>query len=385
MVYGLIFRLILRRMDAERAHEFAAFALRLAGVGLIRRAVCRALGPRDPALQVEAFGRRFSTPLGVAAGLDKDAKIHRGLAACGFGFVEVGTVTLHRQEGRTKPRIERLVEDRALLNRMGFPNDGAEALAQRLEPPRPTVVGVNVGKWQGAAVQQAVDDYRQCVRRLAPVADYLVLNVSSPNTPGLRAMQAAGWLDALIAGVQEELRELGLRVPLLAKLAPDLADEELDAVADVALRRGLDGLVATNTTSEWKAFPSSMLGSDEPAGLSGAPLKVRSLEVLQRLRARVGEQTVLVAVGGIETPEDVWQRILAGATLVQAYTGFIYEGPLWPRRINRGLSRLLRDSGSSSLQAAVGAAAPEPDRAQRIPPGRQGDHAGAVSSAPRQA
>jgi dihydroorotate dehydrogenase len=338
VIYRLLFRHVLTRIDPERAHGLAATLLGAAPARLLRRL----LGARDPALRVRALGRTFPSPLGVAAGVDKDATWFEGLGAIGFGFVEIGTLTAHPQPGNDRPRIERFPEQRALLNWMGFPNGGAYAAAPRVAAPRSTILGVNVGKSKVTPLEEATSDYRESVRTLAAHADYLALNVSSPNTPGLRSLQTIEALDDLVAGVQEELAALGLRVPLLVKIAPDLADEDVDAVADLALRRGLDGLIATNTTTARGSLVSRLRAPDEPAGVSGPPVAARSLEVLRRLRARVGDRLVLVSAGGISGADDAWERLQAGATLLQAYTGFVYGGPLWAWRVNRELARRLR-------------------------------------------
>jgi dihydroorotate dehydrogenase len=315
----------------------------------VRRAVRRALAPRDPALRVRALGLDLPSPLGLAAGFDKDAAHLDALSALGFGFVEIGTVTAQPQAGNDRPRMFRLPADRALVNRMGFNNAGAEAAAARLSAPRDrgTIVGVNIGKSKLAA--DAAADYRASAARLAPLADYLVINVSSPNTPGLRDLQAVDELGALIATVREAMAEAGRAVPLLVKIAPDLADADIDAIADLAVASGLDGLVATNTTIARDGLQTdpAQVAAAGAGGLSGAPLAERSLAVLRRLRDRVGQDMVLVSVGGVETPEDAWARLQAGATLVQAYTGFVYNGPLWPARMQRGLARLARDAGTS--------------------------------------
>lgn len=356
--YETFFKLILRRIPPEKAHALAAGPLGIAGrVAPVEQRVRRRLGARDPVLHVAAFGKSFNTPLGVAAGMDKNASWYEGLGMIGFGCVEVGTVTSSPQRGFGGRRIERLVEDRAMLNWMGFPNIGAERTARRLDRRRPArlVVGVNIGKSVDVPVEQAGDDYRRSVRLLAHLSDYLVLNVSSPNTPGLRDMQAAEVLGRLISDVQGELARLGLDVPLLVKLAPDLGSEEIDAIADLAVERGLAGLIATNTTIDRTGYGSRRLRPGQLAGLSGAPLKPRALEVLRQLYARVGDDLVLVAVGGISTPEDAWERILAGATLVQAHTGFVYGGPLWPRRVNEYLAARAHEHGCSSIQELVGA------------------------------
>ena len=360
LIYRFLFSLILQRIEAERAHELAARALRGAtAVPAARNLLRRALGPRGEELSVHALGLSFATPLGVAAGLDKDGTWFEGLAALGFGFVEVGTVTARGQDGNPRPRVFRLTRDRALVNRMGFPNPGAEVVAERLRQKEATVVGVNIGKTRVVALDDAAGDYRECARLVSPRADYLVLNISSPNTPGLRDIQVASdRLASLVGEVRQELEAVARRVPLLVKIGPDLTDAELDAIADQAVALGLDGIVAVNTTISARGLEAEpdVLESAGAGGVSGAPLKARALEILERLHARAGERLVLVSVGGVETPEDAWQRILAGATLVQAYTGFIYGGPLWPRRMNRGLARRLRESGRSSLQEAIGAA-----------------------------
>ena len=362
MIYRLFFRLLLCRLDPERAHALASGVLRgVTGVPPLRGLLARALRPRDEALRVRALGLDFPSPVGVAAGVDKDATWFEGLAALGFGFVEIGTVTARAQDGNPRPRVFRLPADRALVNRMGFPNQGAQAVARRLagRGPRP-VVGVNIGKTKTAALDDAAEDYRESARTLAPLADYLVLNVSSPNTPGLRDIQgASNRLASLVAGVRAELSAQPRPVPLLVKIGPDLTDAEVDAIADQAVVLGLDGIVAVNTTvgRDGLASDAGETAAAESGGLSGPPLKARGIEILQRLHARAGEHLTLIAVGGVETPEDAWERILAGASLVQAYTAFVYSGPLWPSRMNRGLARLLRESGSATLATAVGARA----------------------------
>lgn len=364
MIYRFLFRLVLQRIEAEKAHALASRASRGAtAIPGARTLLRRALGPRDERLGVRALGLEFPSPLGVAAGVDKDGTWFEGLAALGFGFIEVGTVTARGQEGNPRPRVFRLARDRALVNRMGFPNPGAERVAQGLRQQRDTVVGVNIGKTRVVALDDAGADYRESARLLSPAADYLVLNISSPNTPELRDIQVApGRLASLVGEVREELDAIARRVPLLIKIGPDLTDAELDAIADQAVELGLDGIVAVNTTVRASGLASEpdVVASAGGGGVSGAPLKARALEVLERLYARVGEQLVLISVGGIETPRDAWDRILAGATLVQAYTAFVYRGPLWPYRMNLGLGRLLGQSGLTSLQAAIGASTATP-------------------------
>ncbi|HTU78331.1 MAG TPA: quinone-dependent dihydroorotate dehydrogenase [Solirubrobacteraceae bacterium] len=362
-IYRVFFRLlILARVDGERAHRLAGAALAATmAIPGVRRAASRVLAARDPRLRVRALGMVFPSPLGLAAGVDGNASLFEDFGALGFGFVEVGTVTALRQPGNAGPRVFRLPADRAILNRRGFPNDGASAAAERLRArPREPIVGVNVGKSRDVPVERAHEDYRASVRQLAPLADYLVLNVSSPNTPGLRDLQSAKALRALIADVREELELLGARVPLLIKIAPDVSDEQLDAIAELALELGLDGIVAVNTTVDRGALtvPAALPAGVEDGGISGPPLAPRALAVLRRLRARVGETVTLVSVGGVQTPQDAWERLAAGATLVQAHTAFVYNGPLWPTHVNRGLARRARAAGLSSIEQLIGSEAP---------------------------
>ena len=345
-MYRAIYAVLLRRLPAETAHRAGFWMIRAAasvpGLALVLR---RVLAPRDPALRVRALGLDFPGPLGLAAGFDKDAEGVTGLAALGFGFVEVGTVTARPQPGNPKPRMFRFPAERALVNRMGFNNHGAAALAARLRALRAgsgyrPIVGVNIGKTKLVPDEDAIADYVASATLVADVADYVVVNVSSPNTPGLRDLQSAGKLRPLLAAVRSALDQASprRRVPLLVKIAPDLADADVDAVADLALDLGLDGIIATNTTISRDGLHDSAAVADAgPGGLSGAPLKERALSVLRRLHDRTGDRLVLVAAGGIETADDARDRLAAGATLLQAYTAFIYEGPGWPRRVQKGL------------------------------------------------
>jgi dihydroorotate dehydrogenase len=307
---------------------------------------------------------RFPPPLGLAAGFDKNAVGIDALGALGFGHVEVGTVTGRPQPGNPRPRLFRLPADRAVVNRMGFNNDGADVVADRLarraarlrrndpvvaagsqdgatSPLGAPVLGVNIGKTKVVPESEALADYAHSTRRLAPYADYLVVNVSSPNTPGLRDLQAVEKLQPLLEGVRRVADQASpdRRVPLLVKIAPDLADDDVLSVADLALAVGLDGIIATNTTISRERLATA--GTDVEAigagGLSGAPLRERALAVTGMLRGRVGPDLTIIGVGGITTVDDARARLAAGATLLQGYTAFVYEGPLWPSRLVRGL------------------------------------------------
>ncbi len=361
MLYRALFKLVLSRLPAETAHHLAFRALRVTtsvpGVSAIAKAL---LGPRDPALRVHALGMNFPGPLGLAAGFDKNADGPDALAALGFGYVEVGTVTARPQPGNDQPRLFRLPADRALVNRMGFNNDGAERVASRLERrPVKAPLGINIGKTKVVAEEHAAEDYAASAKLLAPFAGYCVVNVSSPNTPGLRDLQRVDALRPVLASVRDALDEASpRRVPLLVKIAPDLADPDVDAVADLALELDLDGIVATNTTISRAglATPSAEVEACGAGGLSGAPLKQRSLDVLARLFRRTEGKLCLVGVGGIEDEDDAWDRITHGATLLQLYTAFIYEGPFAARRIHAGLSAKVRGAGLSSIADAVGSA-----------------------------
>jgi dihydroorotate dehydrogenase len=361
-MYRFVYWLILARLPAEFAHRVLFGMLRFwAAIPGVRWLMQRLLGPRDASLRVQTLGLDIAGPLGLAAGFDKDARGADALLALGFGFVEIGTVTAQAQPGNPTPRMFRLTKDRALVNRLGFNNRGAAAAEEQLRRPRHGVVGVNLGKTKVVPEEEAIADYVASAEKLGALADYVVVNVSSPNTPGLRNLQAVDKLRPLLAAVRSTLDRVSpsRRVALLVKIAPDLADDDVDAVADLALELGLDGIVATNTTIARSGLvtPAPQVEALGAGGLSGAPLKARSLEVLRRLRTRVGARLVLVSVGGIESADDAWDRIRAGATLVQAYTGFIYGGPFWPRRLQRGLAARAHAAGFARVQDAVGSAA----------------------------
>ena len=346
-MYQLIFRTVFVRMDPEAAHHLVMPVIRLFGVAPVA-AVLRRFTRPAPSLRTEALGLVFDSPFGVAAGFDKDAVAVRGLDALGFGHVEIGTVTAIPQDGNPKPRLFRFVADRALVNRMGFNNRGARAAASRVQRLRAStrrrpVVGANIGKSRVVDVDAATADYVTSTTLIAPHADYLVVNVSSPNTPGLRGLQAVETLRPLL----EAVRDAAETTPLLVKIAPDLADDEVTAIARMAVDAGLAGLIATNTTISRDGLrtDADRVEAAGAGGLSGAPLRARSLEVLRLVRAAVPGAFCVVSAGGVETAADVQERLDAGADLVQGYTGFIYRGPFWARQINRGLVALRRDAG----------------------------------------
>lgn len=337
--YDLLFRAVLTRFSPERAHAMAYAVIRVAGVPPFARLTRAVTTPADtPA--VRALGLEFATPFGVAAGFDKEGHAIAGLGALGFGHVEVGTVTARAQPGNPAPRLFRLIPDRALVNRMGFNNHGAAAAAEvvrraRRRADRP-VIGVNIGKSRAVSVDDAIDDYLVSTRLLAPLADYLVVNVSSPNTPGLRGLQELDRLAPLLAAVRDAAGD----TPLLVKIAPDLDDDQVERITVLAVELGLAGLVATNTTirRDGLATDPAVVAAAGDGGLSGPPVAARAVEVLRIVRTVAPDPGFcVIAVGGVETAEDLADRLAAGATLVQGYTGFIYRGPFWARQVNRGL------------------------------------------------
>lgn len=342
MAYNVLFRTVLARTDPEHAHEQVLRLIRAVGPS------ARWVTP-TPKRPLAVMGVEFPTLFGMAAGFDKNARVVPGLLAMGFGHVEVGTVTARPQPGNPRPRLARLIDDRAIVNRMGFNNDGAAEVASRLHRLRrkrryaDAVVGVNIGKSKVTPLDQAVDDYVESARLLAPLASYLTVNVSSPNTPGLRDLQSVDALRPILAAVKEVAdraphpHAARSGVPVVVKIAPDLADDDVVAVADLTRELGLDGLNATNTTVARPAALHTAPETVEAAGgggLSGPILRARSLEVLREVKERLADEVAIFGVGGVTTPDDVRERLAAGADVVQGYTGFIYEGPLWPRRMS---------------------------------------------------
>lgn len=337
MFYKFIFDNFFRRVDPELAHHLGMFVIRMLGAtGVSSLLKVRSTHP------VKAMGLNFESVFGLAAGFDKNAHAVKALGDLGFSHVEIGTVTAIAQSGNEKPRLFRLIEDRALINRMGFNNDGAQVVARRLAKTRLRygnklpIIGVNIGKSRVVEVEDAVDDYRESAKLLAPLADYLAVNVSSPNTPGLRSLQTVKALQPILEAVVEQ----AAGKPVLVKIAPDLEDKEIVAVAKLVKKLNLAGVIATNTTISRDGLKESAaeVAAKGAGGLSGAPLKGRSLQVLSLLRKTLDNEFTIISVGGVETADEVLERVSNGATLVQGYSGFIYEGPLWARKIKKEIN-----------------------------------------------
>ncbi|MFL2507039.1 MAG: quinone-dependent dihydroorotate dehydrogenase [Parasynechococcus sp.] len=357
-------------MDAEQLSRMALAALaqaslrrRWPGVSTVLAGLAMDLQRRDLRLEQVLFGCRFVNPVGLAAGFDKNGVAAGIWDQFGFGFAEVGTVTWHGQPGNPRPRLFRLAEEQAALNRMGFNNDGAEALLRTLNRQvlpargqRPAVLGINFGKSKITPLDLAPDDYASSLELLAPLADYAVINVSSPNTPGLRDLQDTTQLRRLV----ERLRRLAGCPPLLVKIAPDLEDESIDGIARLAFEEGLAGVIAVNTSLDRLGLERRRLVqtgrtlAEEPGGLSGVPLRQRAIEVIRRLRAGAGPALPLIGVGGIDSPESAWERITAGASLIQLYTGWIFQGPDLVPRILEGFQQQLDRHGLRTVSEAVG-------------------------------
>ncbi len=350
-IYEKLIRPMLFNLPPETAHEFGIEALKI-GVGsklaqefAAKRFACKSFG------ELDRFGLKFNNPLGIAAGFDKNGVVVNQLAALGFGFVEVGTVTFNPQKGNEKPRMFRLPEDQALINRLGFNNEGTLKVVERLKQITPNcVLGVNIGKNKDVPNDAAIENYLASFDLAFEVADYIAVNVSSPNTPNLRELQKAENLEELISALQKRNNEL-LRKPLLVKIAPDLSDGEIEAITDIAQRLNLAGIIATNTTISRENLTSK---TNENGGLSGKPLQKKSNEVIKKIYKYSNGKLPIIGVGGIFTAEDAFEKIAAGASLIQAYTGFIYRGFGFAREINSGLARILEQKGFANLDEATG-------------------------------
>ncbi|MGH9928558.1 MAG: quinone-dependent dihydroorotate dehydrogenase [Pyrinomonadaceae bacterium] len=366
MLYRSLLRPLLFRLPPETAHELALNSLSIAPT--LTKNLLGKRFKRSPFGKLRRFGLTFSNPVGLAAGFDKDGIALESLAALGFGFIEAGTVTFHPQTGNERPRLFRLPLDRALINRAGFNNQGALALAKRVERGKPDcVLGVSIGKSKAVALEDAVADYLKSFEVVYPIADYIAINVSSPNTPGLRELQKPDQLEELLHALQTRNQELadqpegrGL-LPLLVKLSPDLNVSELPGIVAVAQRNKIAGLIATNTTTTRAPLKTQREAVEAcgEGGLSGAPLRHRSRQMVATLYNMTGGSLPLIGVGGVFSSEDAWELISAGASLLQIYTGFIYEGPAVARRINDGLRRIISEKGFTSLDEAVGSRARE--------------------------
>ncbi len=344
MIYRSLIYPLLSRLDAEWTHEETLRVLELAQRVAPGPTLLRALAGRVPERPVEAFGLRFPNAVGVAAGFDKDARVAMGLGMLGFGHVEVGTLTPRPQEGNPRPRIFRLPRQRGLINRMGFPNGGVDAAVPRLAAlageSRSFLIGVSLGKQKETPLAEAVGDYLAVMRKVHRYAAYLAVNISSPNTPGLRELQGGKFLSELCGELVREgahlTRDSGLpRRPILVKIAPDLSRAELDEILETIIHAGIDGVIATNTTLKRPGVRGAV--AKEAGGLSGAPVGERSLKLISHIYRTTGGRLPIIAVGGIATPEDARRRLDAGASLVQVYTGLVYEGPCLAGRLARGI------------------------------------------------
>jgi dihydroorotate dehydrogenase len=367
MLYRSVVRPVLFKFSAERAHALAVTGLRLSWGLPAVRSIARSYNTgHDPRLAQTLWGLPFEHPVGLAAGFDKNAQYLKPLAALGFSHVEAGTITGQGQPGNPQPRLFRLVEDQAVINRMGFNNAGAAPVAARLQRQydhaggrrRPAgILGINLGKTKVVDLAEAVDDYVVSVHALAPFADYMVVNVSSPNTPGLRDLQAESSLRPLLEGVRQALDEVRPSgCPLLLKIAPDLCDAGIDSAVDVALETKCDGIIASNTTIGRNGLhtPQARVDDIGVGGLSGKPVRELSLKVLRHVAKRVDQRVPIIGVGGIDSAEVAWEKIGAGASLVQVYTGMIFQGPGMIRHIVRGLSQRLDEVGLPDIASAVG-------------------------------
>lgn len=358
-----LLRRALFRVDPEAAHTAVTHTLdRVLALRKARALMRRSMGVEHPLLRTRHWDIDFVNPVGLAAGFDKSGAHFNALAALGFGFVEIGTVTAHSQPGNPRPRLFRLPADQALLNRMGFNNPGAEEVSRRLRGvDTETVLGINLGKSKATPLKRATEDYLFSVDLLQPFARYLVINVSSPNTPGLRTLQEAEPLRELIRAVVHRVlaNAAGRRpCPVLVKLAPDLSDPQVDQAVEIALEEGAAGIVAVNTTvsREGLRTPAETVDRYGQGGISGAPVRSRAQTVVGRIYAQTRGAVPIIGVGGIFSAEDAWQRVCAGASLIQLYTGFVYEGPAVVRRINLGLLERLQREGARSISDVVGSA-----------------------------
>jgi dihydroorotate dehydrogenase len=340
-MYGLVKR-ILFLISPERVHHWVMAGLKATcSIGFFRKAIQSVYTLDDPKLAKEVFGLSFKNPVGLAAGFDKNAEYIEDLASFGFGFIEIGTVTPLPQPGNPKPRMFRLPADEGLINRMGFNNQGVDVVADRLSRVESNglIIGGNIGKNKATPNEKAVDDYVICFDRLFDVVDYFVVNVSSPNTPGLRELQEKEPLLHILKTLQKRNLKNGVSKPILLKIAPDLSEAQLDDIVEIVLKSKIAGLIATNTTLNRDGLASAKTLTDEAGGLSGKPLSQRATEVIAYLNKKSKNAFPIIGVGGIHSAKDALEKLQAGASLVQVYTGFIYEGPGLIKVINKGISQ----------------------------------------------
>jgi dihydroorotate dehydrogenase len=361
MLYPAILRPLLFRLDPERAHELAIRGLEHAQNS---KTLCKILERlydySDKRLEQELFGLQFKNPIGLAAGFDKNGRLIHILPCLGFGFLEIGTITSQAQPGNPKPRLFRLPQQQALINRLGFNNEGAERVAERLarlgKPPVP--LGINIGKSRDVPLEEAPDDYLKTFRLLYPFGDYFSINVSSPNTPGLRELQSGERLTELLRALNDENQRLtpqsGRPKPLLLKIAPDLDEAQLNEILDVACAEHLAGIIATNTTVAREGLCENEASRYGEGGLSGRPLGARTTAIIRAIHHAKGGAPPIIGVGGIMNAIDSWEKLRAGASLLQIYTGLIYEGPSFVRRINRALGDLIERSGFQHISEVAG-------------------------------
>lgn len=352
--YNSTIRPLLFKLDAETAHEYCLEALR---IGLASTQAQKFAAKRfdgESSGRLHRFGQNFKNPLGIAAGFDKNGVVVNQLAALGFGHVEVGTVTYEPQKGNEKPRLFRLQEDQALINRLGFNNQGAVRIADRLKKlDRRCVVGVNIGKNKDVPNEEATENYLKSMELIHNSADYIAVNVSSPNTPNLRKLQKSENLEELLGTLRTRNRELGQK-PLLVKIAPDLTAGEIEMLVDTCLQLEVSGIIATNTTISRDRLKTPNAAQFGSGGLSGRPLAARSNEVIRTIYRHSKGKLPIIGVGGIFCAKDAFEKIASGACLLQAYTGFIYHGSSFASEINRGLAAILKERGFANLDEAVG-------------------------------
>lgn len=353
-IYQSIIRPLLFRLPTETAHEFGIDFLKF---GLKSKAAQSFVAEKfacDEFGDLKRFNLKFRNPLGIAAGFDKNGVAVNQLAALGFGFVEIGTVTFNPQKGNEKPRMFRLPEDQALINRLGFNNEGTVRVVERLKKISPNcILGVNIGKNKDVLNEDALENYLKSFELASEVADYIAVNVSSPNTPNLRELQKADALEELLKALQKRNQELRAK-PLLVKIAPDLSEAEIEAIVDIALRLNLDGIIATNTTIKRENLKAKNVESIGSGGLSGKPLNDRSNEVIRQIYKFSKEALPIIGVGGIFDAEDAFKKIACGACLIQSYTGFVYKGITFARDINFGLAKIIKEKGFESLDEVIG-------------------------------